>query len=152
MTDFTQLSRLLVTLGRQGIELAIDPRKPDRLLYRPINALESTIGQIRLQNTALRCLLSTPLVPSGPDSEHTLNERLGIADDLGLSTHPGSPGWLTAVGESIKINCSTTSIEIHSYCAQPCELNPSGDRSKRPDSISDREGVGSDAIPTLKTG
>jgi hypothetical protein len=37
----------------------------------------------------------------GEDSFYAYHERLGIADDLGLPTDPGSTAWMVAVGESM---------------------------------------------------
>ena len=38
-----------------------------------------------------------------PDTEagYVYGERMGIGNGLGMPTHPGSPAWLVAVGESM---------------------------------------------------
>lgn len=35
------------------------------------------------------------------DAAYILDERLGMADGLGLPTHPGSAAWLVAVRKSM---------------------------------------------------
>jgi len=38
------------------------------------------------------------------DGTYILAERLGIADDLGMPTHAGSPAWLIAAGEAMAVD------------------------------------------------
>jgi hypothetical protein len=50
----------------------------------------------------------------GADAEYVYWERLGIADDLGIQTSPGSEGWLVAIRESkLACTCSDTSSVVH---------------------------------------
>lgn len=55
--------------------------------------------------------LSTIVSPADADSARCVHrdasyaylERLGVADDLGLPMHPGSPAWAIAVGEALAL-------------------------------------------------
>lgn len=46
-------------------------------------------------------LLVNGYTPADDDAAYVLDERLGVADELQMPTHPGSPAWLVAVGESM---------------------------------------------------
>jgi len=40
--------------------------------------------------------------PAGADAAYVMAERLGMADGLGMATHPGAAAWLMAVRESME--------------------------------------------------
>ena len=50
-----------------------------------------------------------------PDTEagYVMGERLVVADELGMPTHPGAPAWLVAVGEAMHTSClmATNAVE-----------------------------------------
>jgi len=110
--DTHELALLLVDLGGAGVELAT---RADRLRYRPMTLPPDLSARLRLNCAALVTLLRAGYVPdaSGADGEavYVYGERLGIADDLGMPTHPGSPAWLVAVGESMAIRVDARTIE-----------------------------------------
>jgi len=53
-----------------------------------------------MHRAAVLRLLVGGYVPAGDtDAGYVLSKRLGVADGLGVATHPGSPNWLIAAGE-----------------------------------------------------
>ncbi len=101
-----ELGGLLLALGRARVELARHPSKPDRLRHRPADLPPDLSARLRLHRAAILGLLSprgAHAPGDGPhcDAGYVLGERLGIADGLGMPTHPGSAAWLVAVGESL---------------------------------------------------
>jgi hypothetical protein len=103
-----ELAALVKALGRAGIELAAHPSDPARLRHRPAVLPPDLADGLRRHRGAILGLLAGTHAPEpadDPDAAYTLAERLGVADDLGLATHPGSPAWLVAVGESMENSC-----------------------------------------------
>tara|TARA_E500000318_G_C3385150_1_gene143754 strand:- start:99 stop:485 length:387 start_codon:yes stop_codon:yes gene_type:complete len=100
-----KLGWLLVDLGAEGIELAIDPADADRLRYRPVTGPTPLVDRLRHMKHVVLAALRGRYVPDGSDVEmaYVFGERLGIAEDLGLPTHVGSSAWLIAAGESLAI-------------------------------------------------
>lgn len=97
-----ELAPLLVDLGRAGIELAPHPTDASRLRHRPAHLPPDLSARLRLHRAAVLGLLVNGYAPTGDEAVYILGERLGIADGLGMPTHPGSAAWLVAVGESIQ--------------------------------------------------
>ena len=98
-----ELAPLLVALGAAGIELARHPTDTARLRHRPAILPPDLSARLRLHRGAVVRLLGGGIAPGGDAAaEYVYGERLGIADDLGIPTGPGSPAWLIAVGESMK--------------------------------------------------
>lgn len=95
------LGPLLLALGRAGVELAPHPTDAGRLRHRPADLPPRLAAQLRMHKPAILELLAGVDAPADDDAAYTLGERLGIADDLGMPTHPGSPAWLVAVGASM---------------------------------------------------
>ncbi len=58
------------------------------------------------------------------DAGYVFGERLGVADGLGMPTHPGSAAWLVAVGESIGCSCLQTTTAVHFGHGQTCGCDP----------------------------
>lgn len=109
-----ELAPLLVALGRAGIELAQHPTDPARLRFRgPGGAADlppDLSARLRLHRGAVLGLLVGGYAPDpqrDTDAGYVYGERLGVADGLGLATHPGSAAWLVAVGESMGHSCTT---------------------------------------------
>ena len=101
-----ELAPLLVALGRAGIELAPHPTDPARLRHRPADLPPDVSARLRLHRGAMLRLLADGYTPAGgTDAEYVYGERLGIADELAMPKHPGSPAWLVAVGESLGLRC-----------------------------------------------
>lgn len=96
-----ELAAPLLEMGRAGMELSLHPTERARLRYRPADLPPSLSLTIDVHRAAMLELLRDGFTPSDPDAEYTLGERLGVADDLGMPTHPGSAAWLVAVGESM---------------------------------------------------
>lgn len=95
------IAHLLFTLGRAGVELAPHPTHPARLRHRPATLSPVLADALSTGKMAVLGLLDGPAPAVGTDPEYALGERLGVADGLGMPTHPGSPAWLLAVGESM---------------------------------------------------
>lgn len=97
------LASLLAALGHAGAELAPHPGAHDRLRHRPPTLPPEWADALRTHRAAILGLLTGGYNPHD-DAEYAYVERLGVADGLGLATHPGAPAWLVAVGESMGIN------------------------------------------------
>ncbi len=96
------LALLLVALGRAGIELAPHPTDSGRLRHRPAVLSPDLSARLRIYRAAvLRLVLGGYSPADDTDAGYVYGERLGVADGLGLATHPGSAAWLVAVGESM---------------------------------------------------
>ncbi len=86
---------------------AVVPRltDPPTNLRTPVSPAQLPLNLsslLRLHRAAvLNVLLAGRAPENGTEPAAILSERLGIADDLALPTHPGTPAWLIAVGESI---------------------------------------------------
>lgn len=106
-----ELAPLLLDLGRAGIELAPHPTDAGRLRHRPADLPPDLSARLRLHRGAVLGLLASGYAPDahpdGGDAGYVYGERLGVADGLGLATHPGSAAWLVAVGESMGRSCTT---------------------------------------------
>lgn len=96
-----ELARLLIDLGIAGVELAAHG---DRLRHHPAVLAPDVSARLRMHKQAILALLTCgygPAPADDPEAVYTLHERLGIADDLTMPTHPGSPAWLIALGEAV---------------------------------------------------
>ena len=102
-----ELARLLLALGRAGIELAPHPTDAGRLRHRPADLSPDLSARLRIHRAAVAGLLVDGYAPADDDAGYVLGERLGVADGLGMPTHPGSAAWLVAVGESAGCSCTT---------------------------------------------
>jgi len=100
---------LLMDIGRAGVEVARKPGDVQRLRYRPATLPPEVLPRLRFHRAAILDLLPlidgsggyTPDGDDGTNAEYVYGERLGMAEGLGLATHPGSAAWLVAVGESV---------------------------------------------------
>lgn len=95
---------MLLDLGRAGIELAPHPTDADRLRHRPADLPASLRDRLGAHKRAVLDLLrgaAPEIGPTCPEAWYVLCERLGVADELGVPTHAGSPAWLVAVGEAL---------------------------------------------------
>ena len=98
-----ELAALLLALGCAGIEVASNPTDSARLRHRPTDLPPDLSARLRVHKPTVLQLLANGYAPAiGTDAEYVFGERLGVADDLRLPTHPGSPAWLIAVGESLQ--------------------------------------------------
>lgn len=129
-----ELAPLLLDLGHAGIELAPHPTDADRLRHRPANLPASLRDRLGVHKRAVLdllrggpvdrqfrtrahevggtvCALSRPEIDHPyPEAWYVLDERLGVADGLGMPTHPGSPAWLVAVGEAVHISAAGRTV------------------------------------------
>ena len=96
----TELAPLLLALGQAGIELAHHPNDAGRLRHRPALLPPDLLESLARHRVVILGLLVNGYTPGDDDAAYTFGERLGIADGLGMPTHPGSAAWLIAVGES----------------------------------------------------
>jgi len=99
-----ELAPLLLALGLAGIELAPHPTDAGRLRHRPADLPPDLSARLRTNRAAVAGLLVDGYAPADDDAGYVLGERLGVADGLGLPTHPGSAAWLVAVGESMGVS------------------------------------------------
>ncbi len=101
-----ELHPLLLALGVAGVELAPHPTAHDWLRFKcpggPDRLAPDLLEGLRRHRGAILGLLADGYHPEpGSEAEYVLGERLGIADDCNRPTHPGTPAWLIAVGESM---------------------------------------------------
>jgi len=96
------LGVLLVEIGAAGVEVSSHPSAPDRLRHRPQELPSHVVVRLAHYKPDLLRLLRAGFAPPDPESAYVLGERLGVAQELRMSTAPGSPGWLVAVGEAIE--------------------------------------------------
>ena len=99
-----ELASLLIALGVAGVELAAHPTDRTRVRHRPATLALDLATPLKRHRDAIAALLNDGYSPADPDVRQVLGERLGIADDLGMPTHPGSPAGLIAVGESLTVS------------------------------------------------
>lgn len=102
MTPTIDISGAMLVLGKAGIEVAVNPTDPDRLLFRPVTADPDLVEMLRRHQCGIIDLLAAGGVRDDDDAEYTQAERLGIGAELGMATHAGSPAWLVAVGEALR--------------------------------------------------
>jgi len=106
------VSRLLLDLGCAGVEVAAHG---DRLRHRPATLAPDLSARLRMHKAAILAMLADGYAPDAgddPEAGYVLGERLGIADDLGMPTHPGAPAWLIAVGESMEYSCTIRTSRV----------------------------------------
>lgn len=96
-----ELAALLVALGVAGVDVALHPTDATRLRHRPATLPADLVESVLDHRSAILDLLNGGYSPLEPEAVYVYFERLGIADDLGMPIHAGSPAWLIAVGESI---------------------------------------------------
>lgn len=113
MNPYThELAALLVALGRAGIEVAPHTTDAGRLRHRPEVLPPNLSARLRLHRDAVVTLLASGYAPAN-DGADVLAERLGIANELQIPTHVGSPAWLVAVGEAIGCSCVVATDGVH---------------------------------------
>jgi hypothetical protein len=112
MTTLTGLAPLLLALGSAGVELSLFPDDAGRLRFRPVVIAPELIERLRAQRAAILALLGDPCAPTDADAGYVYGERLGAADGLGMPTHPGSPAWSVAVGESLTVLLAQTNTIV----------------------------------------
>jgi hypothetical protein len=141
--DAHELAPLLVDLGTAGIELAT---RGDRLRHRPATLPPGLSARLRLNCAAVVALLRAGYAPdasgAGGEAVYVYGERLGIADGLGMPTHPGSPAWLVAVGESMGNSCRQATRGVHSMHGATDQGNIGSGAGERSDALRDRQGRG----------
>lgn len=138
-----ELARLLAALGVAGVELAPHPTDPERLRHRPANPPTDLLTRLRLHRAAVRTLLMTGYAPAAHSDEgHVLVERLGMADEQGMPTHPGSAAWLVAVGEAMESRCRTATLLVECGHGATDQGHCGGGEGERAGSGSDRQGRG----------
>lgn len=104
-TATSAIGELLAAVGRSGIELA--QGSTGALRYRPPNLPLHLVTMLSTHKTEILAALVDGCAPESAAAEYLLGERLGIADDLGMPTHPGAPAWLIALGEAMNLDAQT---------------------------------------------
>ena len=99
-----ELGEYLADLGAWGVELGTHPTHPEKIRHRPAFLPTALREGIETHRVAILALLANGCTPTDADAAYIYNERLGIADGLGMATHAGSTAWLIAVGESMGVN------------------------------------------------
>lgn len=146
-----ELAPLLVDLGRAGIELAPHPTDAARVRHRrptpdgwAADLPPDLAARLRLHRGAVLGLLASGYAPDAHagsgDAGYVHGERLGVADGLGLATHPGSAAWLVAVGESIGCSCGVATGGVHLGHGETDERDSGGGEGERSDALRDRQG------------
>lgn len=139
-----ELAPLLVALGRAGIELAPQPTDAGRLRHRPADLPPDLSARLRLHRGAVLGLLAGGYAPDAHagsgDAGYVYGERLGVADGLGLATHPGSAAWLVAVGESMGCSCGVATGGVHLGHGETDERDSGGGEGERSNALRDRQG------------
>ena len=144
------LGPLLLALGCAGIELAPHPTNAARLRHRPADLPSDLLARLRIHRAAVLALLVNGYTPTNEtDSEYVLGERLGIAEELRLATHIGSPAWLIAIGESLHCSCDQATIAVHCTDGQAYGSDSTGDQGQRRNAVCDCEGCGCRSEPAL---
>jgi hypothetical protein len=112
-----ELSLLLLAVGLAGIDMATHPTHETSLRHRPATIPPDLAARLRLYKPEVLAILRGEGLPDETegDSEaaYIMGERLGIADELGMPTHPGSPAWLVAVGEAMTPRCTLTPSVVY---------------------------------------
>ncbi|HRJ50064.1 MAG TPA: hypothetical protein PKU91_06005, partial [Phycisphaerales bacterium] len=98
-TTSTRRGTVLLVDLRGGLKWNRPPRSfdPARLRHRPADLAPDARGRLRIHRAAILGLLTDGFTPAGNEAGYVLGERLGIADGLGLPTHPGSAACLVAL-------------------------------------------------------
>jgi len=135
-----ELAPLLLALGLAGIELAPHPTDAGRLRHRPADLPPDLSARLRIHRAAVVSLLVNGYTHAGDDARYVLGERLGVADGLGMPTHPGSAAWLAAVGESIGDSCHTATHRVHCRHGSTNEGHSGGGECERSNALRDRQG------------
>jgi len=99
-----ELGEYLEDLGAWGVELGTHPTHAEKIRHRPAFLPTALREGIETHRAAILTLLANRYTPTDADAAYIFNERLGIADGLGMATHTGSTAWLIAVGESMGVN------------------------------------------------
>lgn len=106
-----ELAALLLNLGQAGIELGLHPTDCTRIGHRPAVLPADLSARLLTHKTAVLVLLANARADGCPEAtEYVASERLGVADELELATHPGSPAWLIAMGESLAAMEASASV------------------------------------------
>lgn len=164
-----ELAWLFIALGIASVELAPHPIDPERLRHRPANLPPALLTSLRSHRTAVLQLLKEggaldlgltsetashpegerPSAPASPlarllagDAEYVYCERLGMADGLGMPTHPGSAAWLVAVGEAMESCCHVATLLVECGHGATDQGHCGCGEGERADSRSDRQGRG----------
>lgn len=138
-----ELAPLLLALGRAGIELAPHPTDAGRLRHRPADLPPDLSARLRIHRAAVAGLLVDGYAPDphgDTDAGYVLAERLGVADGLGLPTHPGSAAWLVAVGESMGCSCGVATCGVHLGHGETDERDSGCGEGERSNALRDRQG------------
>ena len=85
-------------------------------------------------------MLASGYTPTGDDAAYLHGERLGVADDLGLPTHPGSAAWVVAVGEAIGSSCDIATFGVHLEHGETYERDSGCGEGERSNALRGRQG------------
>ena len=136
------LAGLLLDLGQVGVELAPHPAHHDCLRHRPAALAPELAARLRMHKAAILALMAEGYTPTDPEAAYILFERLGIADDSGMPTHPGSAAWSLAVAESLKVVALVESCGYDRGDVDGDTDVAAGRGAVRPDAVRDQQGHG----------
>jgi len=94
------LPAVLVALGAAGVTLRVSGA--GRLQYRPA-LLVAPLGEGMAAYSQTLLSILGGYRPVGSEACYVLEERLGVAEGLGMPVQPGAPAWLVAVGEALQV-------------------------------------------------
>ena len=146
MTNPTDFAPLLLALGRFGIELAA---QRGRLMQRPAHPLPNQKEALARHRGAILAMLASEYIPASEQARYIYGERLGIADDLRMPTHPGSPAWLVAVGESMGSSCGIATRGLYCGHGETDGRDSGGSEGERSDTLRDCQGCERGAKSTV---
>lgn len=139
-TNPMELARVLLDVGRAGVELAPHPTDSARLRHRPAAVAPDLAEALRRHRGAILRLLAGEQAPDAGDAGYVYAERLGVADGLGMPTHAGAPAWLVAVGEWMESSCGVATGVVHSGHGETDRRDSSGNQGERSNALRDRQG------------
>jgi len=136
------------------MELASDPSDPAQIRYRPVQLPPDLAVRLLLHKPDILALLQWDGLfddsSAGVEADYIMHERLGVADELEMPTHTGSPAWLVAVGEGLKNSgCICASSMLYSGDDKSHRRNTERNQDKRTDAISNRQGIRGVPIPSF---
>lgn len=97
------LAAMLVDLGAAGVVLRVSPA--GTLQHRPADLPANLFAGLAAHRLALVAVLQG-FRPAGAEAGYVMEERLGIAEGLGMPVQRGGPAWLVAVGEALQASRS----------------------------------------------
>ncbi len=140
---YESIGSVLLAIGMAEIERGRHPADHGRLRYQSTTLSSDLLEGLHAHRAAILRLRSSiggkgGYSLAGAVAAIVYGERLGMAEGLGMLTHPGSPAWLVAVGEGI--SCGIATCVVHFGHGQTDKLDSGGGESERANFLRDRQG------------